>query len=159
MIPRHTTALLEQLAAGFPVVALTGPRQSGKTTLARATFARHAYVTLEDPDTRALALADPRRFLQRFDQGAVLDEVQRAPELLSYLQGLVDERQRMGEFVITGSQQFGLLDSVSQSLAGRVGLAQLLPLSHAELRAGRRQPASLEATMFLGGYPAHAPGQ
>lgn len=154
MLPRDARSLLLRLAAGFPVVAVTGPRQSGKTTLARATFPRHAYVTLEDPDTRALALADPRRFLARFDHGAVLDEVQRAPELLSYLQGRVDERQRMGEFVVTGSQQFGMLDSVSQSLAGRVGMARLLPLSLAEMKHGALPAKSLEDTLFVGGYPA-----
>lgn len=154
MLPRDARTLLLRLAAGFPVVAVTGPRQSGKTTLARSTFPRHAYVTLEDPDTRALALADPRRFLARFDHGAVLDEVQRAPELLSYLQGRVDERQRMGEFVITGSQQFGMLDNVSQSLAGRAGMARLLPLSLAEMKRGGLPTRSLEDTLFVGGYPA-----
>ncbi len=154
MIARDAHALLKRLAAGFPVVAVTGPRQSGKTTLARMSFPQHAYVTLEDPDTRMLALADPRRFLARFDQGAVLDEVQRAPDLLSYLQGRVDDRQRMGEFVITGSQQFGLLGTVSQSLAGRVGMARLLPLSLAEKGRARLPRASLEETLFVGGYPA-----
>ncbi len=155
--PRDARSLLLRLAAGFPVVAVTGPRQSGKTTLARDTFPSHAYVTLEDPDTRALALADPRRFLARFDRGAILDEVQRAPDLLSYLQGLVDERGRRGEFVLTGSQQFGLLDTVSQSLAGRVGMARLLPMSLAEMRRAGLEPpggASLEDTLFTGGYPA-----
>jgi uncharacterized protein len=154
MLARDAQTLLLRLAAGFPVVAVTGPRQSGKTTLARSAFPRHAYVTLEDPDTRALALADPRRFLARFEHGAVLDEVQRAPDLLSYLQGRVDDRQRMGEFVLTGSQQFGLLGTVSQSLAGRVGMARLLPLSLAEMRRAGLPPAPLEDTLFVGGYPA-----
>jgi uncharacterized protein len=154
MIPRLASPLLQRLAAGFPVLALTGPRQSGKTTLARMTFPRHDYVTLEDADSRALALADPRRFLSRFTHGVVLDEVQRAPELLSYLQGLADERRRMGEFVLTGSRQFGLLDGVSQSLAGRVGMVQLLPLSHAELRADHLAPRTLEETLWRGSYPA-----
>jgi uncharacterized protein len=154
MLDRDARTLLLRLSAGFPVVAVTGPRQSGKTTLVRSAFPRHGYVTLEDPDTRALALADPRRFLARFGQGAVLDEVQRAPELLSYLQGMVDERQRMGEFVLTGSQQFGLLDGITQSLAGRAGMARLLPLSLAEMRRNRLPRAALEQTLFVGGYPA-----
>ena len=169
MIPRSASITLARLARGFPVVAITGPRQSGKSTLARAQFPEHPYVTLEDPDTRRLALADPRRFLDRFPGGAVFDEVQRAPELLSYLQGRVDEHQRMGEFVVTGSQQFGLMDSIAQSLAGRVGLLQLLPLSQAELRQtelyrtelrtaadarGRTRSATLEARLWHGGYPS-----
>ena len=153
-IARDAAPLLNQLARGFPVIAITGPRQSGKSTLAREAFARHPYVTLEDPDTRRVALADPRRFLARFPNGAVLDEVQRAPELLSYLQGRVDAAQRMGEFIVTGSQQFGLMDSITQSLAGRVGMLQLLPLSHTELRRSASAGATLEASMWRGAYPA-----
>ncbi len=153
-IARTAAPLLARLARGFPVIAITGPRQSGKSTLAREVFSRHPYVTLEDPDTRRIALADPRRFLARFPNGAVLDEVQRAPELLSYLQGRVDAAQRMGEFVITGSQQFGLMDGITQSLAGRVGMLQLLPLSNAELLQSASAKASLEDRMWRGGYPA-----
>ena len=159
-IARTAAPLLARLARGFPVIAITGPRQSGKSTLAREVFSHHPYVTLEDPDTRRIALADPRRFLARFPNGAVLDEVQRAPELLSYLQGRVDAAQRMGEFVIAGSQQFGLMDGITQSLAGRVGMLQLLPLSNAELRQSESAKASLEDRMWRGGYPAlHARGR
>ncbi len=166
MIPRLAAAFLARMARGFPVIAITGPRQSGKSTLARAAFPQHPYVTLEDPDARRLALADPRRFLARFPRGAVLDEVQRAPDLLSYLQGRVDQAQRMGEFVITGSQQFGLMSGITQSLAGRAGLLQLLPLSQPEMQAAlqpelqleQRAPgatgATLEERIWRGGYPA-----
>jgi len=154
MIERQASPLLRQLAQGFPVVALTGPRQSGKTTLARAVFAAKPYFSFEDLETRQRALLDPRRFFAQLDDGAVLDEVQRCPELLSYLQGVVDERARMGDFVITGSQQFGLLAQITQSLAGRVGLLQLLPLSQAELAFAARAPKTLEQAMWLGGYPA-----
>ena len=150
MLPRHALHTLMALAKGFPVVAITGPRQSGKTTLARQAFSHLPYVNLEDPDTRELALADPRRFFARLPDGAVLDEVQRAPALMSYLLGIADASPAMGRWVLTGSQQFGLMDGIGQSLAGRVGLLTLLPLAHAELPAA----ASLEQRLWRGGYPA-----
>ncbi len=129
LLPRHLASTLQRLAAGFPVVALTGPRQSGKTTLARQLFSELAYVSLEDPLERAFAEDDPRAFLARFRAGAVFDEAQRWPDLFSHLQLLVDQERRPGRFVLTGSQQFNLMAGVSQSLAGRVGLARLLPLA------------------------------
>ena len=135
MIDRQATVTLERLSRGFPVVAITGPRQSGKTTLARAVFAGKPYVSLENPEEREFALEDPKRFLARFTDGAVLDEVQRCPQLMSWLQQLVDERGRMGDFVVTGSAQFDLMAGISQSLAGRVGRVELLPLSGAEIGA------------------------
>jgi len=153
MIKRNAEELARTLARGFPVVAFTGPRQSGKTTLARALFPERAYVALEDPVDREFALRDPRGFLARFPEGAVIDEAQRCPDLLSYLQGLVDARRRMGDFILTGSQQFGLLSGISQSLAGRVGLVQLLPFSLAELRVAGRMPQSLDAVLWQGGFP------
>ena len=152
-IPRDASVSLRRLARGFPVVAVTGPRQSGKTTLVRATFPGKAYVSLEDPDERALALADPRAFLGRFARGAILDEVQRAPELFSYLQTRGDERRTAGQFVLTGSQQFGLMASITQSLAGRVGLLHLLPFALAELKAREKLDASLARVLFRGLYP------
>ena len=154
MIPRHAAASLERLARGFPVLALTGPRQSGKTTLARAFFRDKPYVSLENADEREFALQDPKRFLARFEQGAILDEVQRCPALLSWLQGVVDERQRMGDFVLTGSAQLDLLAGITQTLAGRVGRVELLPLSHEELAGAGLQPPSLGQALLKGGYPA-----
>ena len=154
MIPRLAHPTLERLAKGFPVIALTGPRQSGKTTLARAAFAGKAYVSLENPDEREFAQQDPRRFLARFPNGAILDEVQRCPALLSWLQGHVDERKRMGDFVLTGSQQFDLFSGISQSLAGRVARVELLPLSGAELLAAQCLPSSLEDCLFRGATQA-----
>jgi len=154
MIPRNASSTLERLAKGFPVVALTGPRQSGKTTLAKSVFKDKPYVSLENPDEREFALRDPKRFLQRFPSGAILDEVQRCPELLSWLQGWVDERGIMGDFVLTGSAQFDLLAGITQTLAGRVGRVELLPLSAAELLAASKALSDLNATLFQGGYPA-----
>jgi predicted AAA+ superfamily ATPase len=136
------------------VATLTGPRQSGKTTLAKATQSQKPYCSLEDPDERRLALEDPRGFLARFPDGAVLDEVQRAPELLSYLQTQVDRDGRMGLFLLTGSQQLGLRSGVSQSLAGRTGFVELLPFSIQELDRAGRVPASLDEALYAGGYPA-----
>ena len=153
MIARSSISTLRRLARGFPVVAITGPRQSGKTTLARAIFADKPYISLEDPEEREFADTDPRGFLARFPDGAVFDEAQRCPALFSYLQGIVDRRRRMGDFILTGSQQFGLMSNIAQSLAGRVGLLQLLPFSLVELKGGEIFPGSLSDALFTGGYP------
>lgn len=154
MINRAAHQRLLRLAAGFPIVAITGPRQSGKTTLTRMAFPDKEYLSLEDPDIRSLAEQDPRGFLSRLPDGAILDEAQRAPQLFSYLQTHVDAHAKPGMFVLTGSQQFGLLSGISQSLAGRVGLVQLLPFSVSELKAAKRLPSSLDALLFRGLYPA-----
>ena len=154
MIQRAITFKLQQLAQAFPVLMLNGPRQSGKYTLVRAVFEGLPYTSLEDPDVRELAQADPRRFLAAYPQGAVLDEVQRVPELFSYLQGIVDARPAgAAPFVLTGSQNFLLLDAIGQSLAGRTAVLRLLPLSYAELRVAGQLPPSLAATLLQGGYP------
>ena len=154
MILRTALSTVQRLARGFPIVALTGPRQSGKTTLARAAFPGKPYVSLENPDQLAYATADARRFLANYPDGAILDEVQRCPELFSYLQGWVDERRRMGDFVLTGSQQFGLLSKITQSLAGRVGLVHLLPFSQSELAGAGMAATSVDVALWQGAYPA-----
>ena len=153
MIPRQAAETIRRLSKGFPVVAITGPRQSGKTTLARHAFPGKPYVSLEYPDTRDFAQSDPRAFLEGYLDGAVLDEVQRCPELFSYLQGTVDEDGRMGLFVLTGSQQFDLRAGITQSLAGRVGMVQLLPFSQGELAAAGIAPDDPETAIYNGCYP------
>lgn len=154
MLTRSISPTLHRLAASFPVLAMTGPRQSGKTTLARAQFADKPYVSLEDPVERTFANEDPRGFLARFSQGAVFDEAQRWPDLFSHLQGMVDADRRPGRFILTGSQQFGLLAGVTQSLAGRVGMTRLLPLAATEIPAVTARTLSLDGLMLKGGYPA-----
>lgn len=153
MIPRQAAAVLQKLALGYPILAITGPRQAGKTTLAKATFPDKRYISLEDPDERAFAEEDPRGFLTRFPDGAILDEAQRCPVLFSYLQTLVDTERRMGMFVLTGSQQFGLLSNITQTLAGRVGMIQLLPFSLQELKAGNVPVNRLDDLLWRGMYP------
>jgi predicted AAA+ superfamily ATPase len=168
MIPRTLAQRLKQAARQFPLVTVTGPRQSGKTTLVRHTFPDYAYCSLELPDERAFALEDPRGFLKQFDGPVILDEAQRTPELFSYLQAVVDERDRPGQFILTGSQNFLLLQTISQSLAGRCAILHLLPFSLAELcrraparleQLGSRIPRlapprqTLETLLFSGGYP------
>ena len=143
------TAALQRAMRRYPIVTVTGPRQSGKTTLVRTVFKDCAYVSLEPPDQRQFALEDPRGFLAQFEGPVILDEAQRAPDLFSYLQGLVDAHGRPGQFLLTGSQNFLLLQSVSQSLAGRCAVLHLLPFSLAELT--RRPPLPLDT---LGRAPA-----
>lgn len=154
MIERVARARLERLAGMFPVVMVTGPRQAGKTTLCRAAFPDRPWVSLEDPDTRDHAVRDPRGLLARYPRGAVLDEVQRAPVLPSYLQGMVDADPTPGRFILTGSQHFGLVQSVSQSLAGRAAVLELLPLSWDEVLRFERHPVDLWEALWTGGYPA-----
>ena len=153
MITRELQPHLKEVASRHPVVTLTGPRQSGKTTLCRSAFSDKPYVSLEPPDQREFALADPRGFLKRFPGGAVVDEIQRASSLLSYIQEIVDQSPLPGRFVLTGSQNLGLLAGVTQTLAGRTALLNLLPLSLAEVRRFPQPPQDLENVLWTGGYP------
>lgn len=167
---RHLSPILIRGSQSVPIVVVTGPRQSGKTTLVRRLFADRPYVTMEDPDIRSLATVDPRAFLARHPDGAIFDEVQRVPEIFSYLQSDVDRDQRPGRFILTGSENLLLSARVSQSLAGRCLVYRLLPFSFSE--AASRPPAdpthmhepkgpsaasapmsSLDETLFRGGFP------
>lgn len=153
MIQRAAQAELLRMAGEFKVVVVNGPRQSGKTTLIQKAFPRKPYVLMEDPDTRAFAAEDPRRFLGQFPKGAVLDEIQRVPELVSYLQGIVDARREPGQFILTGSCNFQLMASHSQSLAGRAGHLELLPFSLAEIKAAVGRMPAVDDLIYQGAYP------
>ncbi|MFM8357408.1 MAG: ATP-binding protein [Verrucomicrobiota bacterium] len=152
-VPRLLAPLLQERLAAYPVVVVTGPRQSGKTTLARSTVPKAAYLSLEDPDTRACATDDPRGFLRQLGPQTILDEVQRCPSLFSYLQGAVDADPRPGRFLLTGSSQFEMIGAITQSLAGRASLLTLLPFSLSELQAAGRPPATIDTLLQGGLFP------
>lgn len=152
MIEREISGHLASLFQQYPIVTVTGPRQSGKTTLCKQAFSQLTHVSLEQPDSREFAETDPRGFLAQLGTGAIIDEVQRVPDLLSYLQVLVDEDGRNGLFVLTGSEQFGLREAVSQSLAGRTALLRLLPFSLSELQETGASN-DVDEMLFSGFYP------
>jgi predicted AAA+ superfamily ATPase len=153
MIERLLQPRLLDLATRYPVLTLTGPRQSGKTTLSRMAFPALPYVSLESPIQRELAQEDPIAFFSRYGDGAIIDEVQRVPEIFSHLQGMVDEDPRPGRFLLTGSQNLALVNAVTQSLAGRTTLTELLPLSLEEIRRFPTPPPDLNTLLWRGGYP------
>jgi len=154
MIARSIAANIRGQLNKYPIVALTGPRQSGKTTLLRQLFDQYEYVSLESPDVRSFAQEDPRGFLKKYHQQVILDEVQRVPELFSYLQTHVDECKQMGQYIISGSQNFYLLESITQSLAGRVALFKLLPFDSAELEDADLLSTDWRELLVKGFYPA-----
>lgn len=151
MIARLAEHELRALASDFKAVAVIGPRQSGKTTLVRYVFPEKPYVNLENLDTRSFASEDPRGFLNSYSQGAILDEIQRVPHLFSYLQEILDDSRESGLFILTGSNNFLLQENISQSLAGRIGYLQLLPLSIGEIG---EMATDVDEIMLRGGYPA-----
>ena len=152
MIKRQLEKKLKQLYRYFPVVSLNGPRQSGKSTLLKNVFPKLPYITLENPDDLQIALADPRRFLSNYPKGVIIDEVQNAPQLFSYIQGIVDSNRKI-KFVLGGSQNFLLSQHISQTLAGRQGVLTLLPFSIAEMKAAGLLKKGFELTAFTGFYP------
>lgn len=153
MIDRKIKKQVLKLAKSYPVVAITGPRQSGKTTLVKEIFKGYHYVNLEDVDMRQFAINDPRGFLQQFSEKVIIDEAQNAPDLFSYILGVVDECDVAGQYILTGSQNFLLHDKISQSLAGRAAIFYLLPLSIAELKSADGLSDNLENLLYKGQYP------
>lgn len=153
-IPRRIAPIIKAQQSKFPVLALTGPRQSGKTTLLKQLFNDYRYITLENPNTRSFATEDPVGFLNQYSQNVIFDEVQRVPELFSYIQSKVDESGIMGQFILSGSQNFHLLNNITQTLAGRVALFKLLPLDFAELKVNGLLANSYADAGINGFYPA-----
>ena len=153
MISRTAQARLKKLATTFRSVAVIGPRQSGKTTLCKTVFPKKPYVSLENPDSREFAANDPRAFLAQYKNGAILDEVQKVPVLFSYLQQILDETNKRGLFILTGSNNFLLQENITQTLAGRIGYLQLLPLSLQELSDNKLLKTDYAQHIFSGGYP------
>jgi uncharacterized protein len=153
MINREAASRLIKLAKTFRSVAVVGPRQSGKTTLCKAIFPQKPYISLENPDTLEFARTDPRGFLSQFKNGAILDEIQRAPHLFSYLQQVLDETKKKGLFILTGSNNFLLQENITQTLSGRVAYLQLLPLSLAELKRSKKMKLDYGWHILNGGYP------
>lgn len=155
IIKRTITKYLKELAKQFSAVAVLGPRQSGKTTLVRDTFPTYAYVTLEDIDKKIIAHDDPRGFLEAYShsEGLIIDEVQEAPELLSYMQGIIDKEYKPGYFILTGSQNFLMQEKITQTLAGRIALLTLLPLSVQELEDANLLPNDVDSLIIKGFYP------
>ena len=153
MISRTLGDKLIEIGKKYPIVTLTGPRQSGKSTLLKAVLPGYKYVSLEDPDIRSFATNDPRGFLATNPEKTIIDEVQRVPELFSYMQTYVDEKRGEGIYYLAGSQNFLLMQSISQSLAGRTAIMKLLPLSHNEMRNAEILPKTIDKEIFYGGYP------
>ncbi len=153
MFPRHAEVLIKKYSRQFRALAIVGPRQSGKTTLVKKIFPKKPYVSLEDPDERMLATTDPRAFLNRYKKGAVIDEAQRVPELFSYMQGILDTVKTDGFYILTGSNNFLLQQSISQSLAGRIGYIDLLPLCYREILQFGKINYTTTELIRNGGYP------
>jgi predicted AAA+ superfamily ATPase len=154
MIIRDAQVVLQKMATQFKAIALTGPRQSGKSTLARVTFPEKKYISLENPDIRESATSDTRGFLDNLPDGAIIDEAQRVPDLFSYLQQVLDESDQKGRFILTGSNNFLMLENITQSLAGRIGYLELLPFSYNEIQKIPDYDLTLNNMIFSGGYPA-----
>ncbi len=153
IIHRQLSSKIQQLSTKFPIVTVTGPRQSGKSTLLRSQFPDYRYVSLENPDMRSFASEDPNGFLKTYDNHVIIDEAERVPDLFSYLQTHVDEVNDTGMYLLAGSSNFHLMSSIDQSLAGRTGVVKLLPFSRAELHDADRLPETINSQIFTGFYP------
>ena len=154
MIKRTIENQILKLLQKFPVITLTGVRQCGKSTLLKALLKNYTYVSLEDPDTRDFAEFAPRDFLEKYDKHCIFDEVQRVPNLFSYIQTKVDSKNEMGQYILSGSHNFNLMNNISQSLAGRTAVLTLAPFSITELDSEKLLPNKLNDMLYKGFYPA-----
>jgi predicted AAA+ superfamily ATPase len=154
LISREISNVLLKMLKGYPIVALTGPRQSGKSTLLKHLLPGYEYISLEIPELRNFALEDPHGFLHKYKTHVIIDEAQRVPHLFNYLQTWVDNRNEVGQYVLSGSQNFHLMESITQSLAGRVAILKLLPLDTSELEASENLPDDWKSYVIKGSYPA-----
>jgi len=153
MINRIISTEIKKTTKVSPIIGIVGPRQSGKTTLAKEIFPKYKYVNLEQPDIRRFAQTDPKAFLTQYDDHVILDEIQRVPELFSYLQVKIDNDKKMGQYILTGSQHFLMIQSITQSLAGRISIFNLYPLSYEELQNSKKQKNDIYTQIYYGGYP------
>ena len=153
-VKREIVKAMQSMVVKYPIIALTGPRQSGKTTLLRAMFPDYRYISLENPDIRQFAETDPREFLNQYDSHVIFDEVQRVPHLFSYIQSVVDESREMGQFIFSGSQNFHLMHNITQSLAGRVAIFRLFPFDFHELKSSELLENDYASLLIKGFYPA-----
>lgn len=153
MIKRELQVKLKEMTTKYPVVTLTGPRQSGKSTLLKTTFPDYAYISIEDPDIRQFAAEDPRGFLKTYPDKTIIDEIQRVPELFSFIQTHTDRENKTGMYLLAGSHNFLLMQHIGQSLAGRTAILKLLPFSHTEMKHGNILPDSVDDEIFKGAYP------
>lgn len=154
LVHRELVSAMRQMVDKFPIIVLTGPRQSGKTTLLKTMFPDYKYVSLENPDTRSFAESDPRLFLKQYDRYIIFDEVQRVPHLFSYIQSIVDDSGIMGQFIFSGSQNFHLMQNITQSLAGRVAIFRLFPFDFQELKSAELLQNNYATHLLKGFYPA-----
>lgn len=153
MIERTLKTKLLEMIGKYPIVTLTGPRQSGKSTLLKYSFPDYKYVSLEDPDMRVYAQTDPRGFLATYPDKTIIDEAQRVPELFSFLQTHIDSQSKEGMYLLAGSHNFLMMQTIGQSLAGRTAILKLLPLSHREMKSGNVLPDNVDEEIFMGAYP------
>lgn len=154
MLKRSIYIIARELLDEFPIISVTGPRQAGKTTFLKEQFGDYQYVNLENPITRDFLKNDPTRFFEQYSDKVIFDEAQKVPDLFSYLQVILDDSGKMGQFILSGSQNFLLLQNIGQSLAGRVALLKLMPFDFEELSSAQLLPDAYEELMFRGSYPA-----